>query len=53
MIVLAHDSQFFVLDSAGFASSVIDESAANKDGTITKIGMSASFDGSAAGSAAS
>jgi 6-phosphogluconolactonase len=49
---LSHDSKYlYVLDSAGFASSAVDEYKVNKDGTITKIGTSASFEGSAAGAA--
>ena len=50
---LSHDSKFlYVLDSAGFVSSAIDEYEVNHDGTITKIGSSAPFEGSAAGAAA-
>jgi hypothetical protein len=43
----------YVLDSAGFASDSIDEYAVNKDGAITLLGTSSSFEGSAIGSAAS
>ena len=51
---LSNNSKYlYVLDSAGFASSAIDEYKVNKDGTITKIGTSSSFEGSAAGAAAS
>lgn len=43
----------YVLDSAGFASSSIDEYQVANDGTITLIGTSSSFEGSAIGAAAS
>ena len=50
---LSRDSRYlYVLDSAGFASSSILIYAVNKDGTIDLLGTSASFEGSAAGTAA-
>lgn len=51
---LSGDSKYlYVLDSAGFATSAIDEFKINTDGTITQIGTSSSFEGSAVGAAAS
>ena len=53
-ISLSRDSKFlYVLVSAGpFASSTIYAYALNKDGTITLIGATAPFEGSASGTAA-
>jgi 6-phosphogluconolactonase (cycloisomerase 2 family) len=52
-LALSDDSRFlYVLDSAGFASSAIDEYAVHNDGTMTFIGTTAPFEGSAAGAAA-
>jgi len=48
--ILARDP--VVLDSAGFASSAIDEYAVQKDGTIALIATSTPFEGSASGTAA-
>jgi 6-phosphogluconolactonase len=51
---LSGDSKYlYVLNSAGFASDTIEEYQVNSDGTITHIGTSSSFEGSAIGSAAS
>ena len=50
---LSRDSHhLYVLDSAGFVSSVVDEYAVNKDGTVTLVGSTAAFEGSASGAAA-
>jgi 6-phosphogluconolactonase (cycloisomerase 2 family) len=53
-LALSEDSRFlYVLDTAaGFTSSAIDEYAVHNDGTITLIGTTAPFEGSAAGAAA-
>jgi len=52
---LSRDSRYlYVLVSAGpFASDTIEAYTVNSDGTITHIGTSSSFEGSAIGSAAS
>jgi 6-phosphogluconolactonase len=50
---LTHESKYlYVLNSAGFVSSKLDEFRVNKDGTVTHIGVTPSFDGSASGTAA-
>ena len=51
---LSNDSKYlYVLNSAGFASSKLDEFRVNRaDGTVTHIGVTDSFDGSASGTAA-
>ena len=50
---LSHESKYlYVLNSAGFASSKLDEFRVNKNGTVTHIGTTPSFDGSASGTAA-
>jgi 6-phosphogluconolactonase len=50
---LSHDSKYlYVLVSNFFGSDVVNEYAVNKDGTITLIGMSTPFEGTAAGAAA-
>ncbi len=52
-LALSNDSKFlYVLDSAGFAFSVIDAYAVNTDGTITSIGSTQPFEGTASGMAA-
>jgi 6-phosphogluconolactonase (cycloisomerase 2 family) len=52
-LALSQDSRFlYVLDSAGFAFSVIDIYTVNHDGTITPIGTTAPFEGTASGAAA-
>lgn len=50
---LSHDSKYlYVLNSDFFASSKIEEFRVNRNGTITHIGTTAPFDGSASGTAA-
>lgn len=50
---LTHNSKYlYVLNSAGFTSSKLDEFQVNRDGTVTHIGSTGPFDGSATGTAA-
>jgi 6-phosphogluconolactonase len=50
---LSNDSKYlYVLNSAGFTSSKLDEFRMNRDGTVTHIGLTDPFDGSASGTAA-
>jgi 6-phosphogluconolactonase (cycloisomerase 2 family) len=52
-LALSHESRYlYVLDSAFFSSSQLLEYAVNGDGTLTPLGSSAPFSGSAAGTAA-